>query len=57
MNINTIPPVSPTVTTTSFVQNGQPIKPRLTSSVARSINTHNDHITHRAAAQWNKTER
>lgn len=27
----------------------------LTSSAARSISTHNDQITHNAAAKWNKT--
>lgn len=55
MYMKTTPPVKPTVTTTNFVQNGHPIRPRFTSSAARSINTHNDQITHNAAAQWNKT--
>lgn len=55
MYMNTTPPVRPTVTTTNFVQNGHPIMPRFTSSAARSISTHSDHITHNAAAQWNKT--
>lgn len=51
MYIKTMPPVSPTVTTTSFVQKGQLIRPFFTSSVARSISTHSDQITHVAAAQ------
>lgn len=55
MYMKTTPPVKPTVTTTSFVQNGHPMRPRLTSSAARSIRTHSDHMTHKAAAQWNST--
>lgn len=53
--MKTIPPVSPTVTTTSFVQNGQPSFPLLTSSAERSISTHKLQMTHSAAAKWNKT--
>lgn len=56
MYMKTTPPVNPTVTTTNLVQNGQLINPRFTSSVARSISTHSDHITQVAAAQWNNTE-
>lgn len=51
MYMKTTPPVNPTVTTTSFVQNGQLMRPRFTSSVARSMSTHSDQITHVAAAQ------
>lgn len=54
-HINTIPPVSPTVTTTSFVQKGQDILSERTSSADRSISTHKDQITHNAAAKWNNT--
>lgn len=53
--MKTTPPVSPTVTTTNFVQNGHPMRPRFTSSAARSMSTHSDQMTHSAAAKWNKT--
>lgn len=54
--MKTTPPVRPTVTTTSFVQNGQLIRPRFTSSEARSISTHSDQMTQVAIAQWNRME-
>lgn len=33
----------------------KPINPRCISSAALSMSTNKDHITHRAATQWNKT--
>lgn len=53
--MKTMPPVRPTVTTTSFVQKGQPSLSLRTSSADRSINTHKLQITQSAAARWNST--
>lgn len=55
MYMNTIPPVKPTVTTTNFVQNGQPSFPFFTSSAERSINTQRLQMTQSAAARWKRT--
>lgn len=34
----------------------KPITPRFTSSAARSMSTHSDQMTHKAAAEWKSTE-
>ena len=55
MYMKTIPPVKPTVTTTNFVQKGQPSFPFFTSSAERSINTQRLQMTQSAAARWKRT--